>query len=89
MTDRERDQKLLQMCEDIAEIKVKVSSDYRAIYGNGKPGLLEDMKNITERVVTLEAKEKERQHHYGVLAGVIGFIINSALAIWAALKHQT
>ena len=88
MNDKERDQMLIDIRETLAGIKVKIESDYRAIYGNGKPGLIEDMKNITERVVTLEAKEVERQKHYGVFAGIIGFIVNAALAIYAALKNQ-
>lgn len=87
MTDRERDQKILQMAEDVAEIKVKVSSDYRAIYGNGKPGLIEDMRNVTQRLVVLEQREEERKHRHGALAAVIAFLVNAAIAIYAALKN--
>lgn len=88
MTENERDRMLINIEKMISAMNVKIDSDFRALYGNGKPGLIEDMKNITERVVTLETREKERSHHYGVFAGVIGFIINAALALWAALKHQ-
>lgn len=88
MTDAERDRYLLQIVKDIAEIKVKVNSDYAALYGNGKPGLIQDVKDITERLVTLEVKDKENNRHAGLVAGIVGFIVNAAIALWAALKNQ-
>ena len=88
MTDAERDRYLLQIVSDIAEIKVKVSNDYAAIYGNGKPGLLEDVKNITQRITVLETKDKTEKNHHGIIAAVIAWIVNAAIAIYAALKNQ-
>lgn len=88
MTDNERDKLLLEMNRTLGSIQTKLDQDYHALYGNGSPGLLEEVKNITKRLVTLETKETERSHHYGVFAGVIGFIVNAALAIYAALKNQ-
>ncbi|MBQ9501777.1 MAG: hypothetical protein IJU70_06450 [Lentisphaeria bacterium] len=89
MTDNERDRLLLSISTTLADIKAKLEQDYHALHGNGSPGLLEKVNNITTRLVTLETKDKERSHHYGVFAGIIGFIVNAALAIWAALKNQT
>ena len=89
MTDNERDRLLLDMSRALGSIEQKLDQDYHALHGNGGPGLLQNVKNITERLVTLETKDKERAHHYGVFAGIVGFIVNAALAIWAALKNQT
>ena len=87
MTDAERDRYLLQIVSDIAEIKVKVNNDYSALYGNGKPGLLEDVKNLTQRLAVLETQEKNHKSGHGILAAVIAYIINAAIAIYAALKY--
>ena len=88
MTDAERDRYLLQIVSDIAEIKVKVNNDYAALYGNGKPGLLEDVKNITQKVAVLEERQQEHNKHTGMIAGIIGFIINAAIALWAAIRNH-
>ena len=88
MTDADRDRYLMQLVADVADIKSKVINDYNAIYGNGKPGLLEDVKNITTRVGILESKQKEQSKHTGIVAGVIGFIINAVIALYAALKNH-
>ena len=88
MTDAERDRYLLQIVSDIAEIKVKVNNDYAALNGNGKPGLLEDVKNITQRIAVLEEQEKTHENRHGFFAAVIAWIINAAIAIYAALKNQ-
>ena len=88
MTDAERDRVLMQILQDVSEMKVKINSDYAALYGNGKPGLIEDVKNITARVLTLEVKDKENHRRTGLIAGVVGFIINAALALYAALKNH-
>jgi|GEM_PF-5168726 len=87
MTDAERDRYLLQIVSDISEIKVKVSNDYAAIYGNGKPGLLEDVKNITQRLAVLEEQEKSHKNSHGIFAATIAWLVNAAIAVYAALKN--
>ena len=84
-TDREM---LIQIRETLAAIKVKIDNDYSALYGNGKPGLIQDVKNITERVAVLEAQEKSHKNHHGIFAAVVAFIVNAAIAIYAVLKNQ-
>ena len=79
MTDAERDELLIRLDESTKEIKNKLKTDYAHLHGNGRPGLL-------ERVQKLEDWQAARQHHYGAIAGVIGFIINAAIAVYAALK---
>ena len=88
MTDAERDRVLMQILQEVSEMRVKLSADYSALYGNGKPGLLEEVKQITARVVTLEVRDKEHSRRTGLIAGIVGFIINAALAVWAALRHS-
>ena len=79
MTDAERDELLIRLDERTRKIASDLKDDYRALYGNGKPGLV-------ERVQKLEDWQAARQHHYGAAAVVVGFIINAAIAVYAALK---
>ena len=88
MTDHQRDQKILEICTLLADIKSKVYQDYNAIYGNGKPGLIKDMEGITTRVAVLEEKEKSHQNRHGALAAVIAFLVNAAIALYAIIKSE-
>ena len=87
MTDAERDRLLLSISRTLGSIETKLDQDYHALHGNGGPGLLQKMEKANERLVQLETKDKERAHHYGVFAGIVGFIVNAALAIYAAFKN--
>ena len=79
MTDTERDELLIRLDESTKEIKNKLKTDYAPLHGNGRPGLL-------ERVQKLEDWQAAKQHHYGAVAVVIGFVINAAITLYAALK---
>ena len=72
----------------LARIEEKLTHDYHTIHGNGKPGILDEVKNITTRVERLEARQKEQSKQTGLIAGVAGFIINAAIAIYAAIKNH-
>lgn len=88
MTDNERDRLLLEMNRVLGDIQAKLEQDYHTLHGNGGPGLLQKMDKANERLIALETRDKDRAHHYGVFAGIVGFIVNAALALWAALKNQ-
>ncbi len=79
MTDAERDELLIRLDERTKKIKDDLEDDYRVLYGNGQPGLL-------DRVQKLEDWHAASQHHYGVIAVVFAFIVNAAIAIYAAIK---
>lgn len=76
-----------EVIERLARIEERLTHDYHALHGNGKPGILEEVKNITTRVELLERRAKEQTKQTGLVAGIIGFIVNAAIALYAALKH--
>ena len=80
MTDAERDELLIRLDESTKEIKNKLKTDYAHLHGNGRPGLL-------ERVQKLEDWQAAQQHHYGAIAAAIGFVVNTAIAVYAAIKR--
>lgn len=79
MTDAERDALLIRLDERTKKIQGDLEDDYHVIYGNGRPGLV-------ERIQRLEDWKALREHHYGTVAAVIGFIVNAAIAVYAVLK---
>lgn len=83
MTKFEQDviDRLARIEENIDELKGDLTNDYRVLHGNGKPGLV-------DRVTALETSQKSKENHAGVFAGIIGFLVNAAIAIYAALKNQ-
>lgn len=41
----------------LGEISVKLNADYKAIYGNGQPGLIAKHNELHEKVIMLEASQ--------------------------------
>lgn len=74
--------------ERLSRIEERLKNDFYTIHGNGKPGIVDKVQNITTRVEHLESREKERSRHTGIIAGVIGFVVNAIIALYAALKHS-
>ena len=72
----------------LARIEEKLNRDYHTIHGNGKPGIVEKVENITSRVEKLEDRQTQQSNHAGVIAGIIGFIVNAVIAIYAAIKNH-
>ena len=81
MTGAQRDALLTRLDERTDEIKKALDRDFKVLYGNGKPGLL-------ERVQRLEDRQTARRHHCGTVAAVLGFIVNAAIALYAAVKKS-
>lgn len=77
-----------EVIERLARIEERLTHDYHALHGNGKPGILETVQNITQRVDRLESSQKEQSKHTGMIAAVIAWIVNAAIAIYAAFKNQ-
>ena len=58
----------------LGKIDTKLDADYHALYGNGKPGLIHEVVELTKRVIKLEEK---------TLWIIVGFIINAAISLAA------
>ncbi len=74
-------ERLSRIEENINKLKGDLKEDYKILHGNGQPGLI-------HRITVLEINQKAKENHYGMFAGIIGFIVNAALALYAALKNQ-
>lgn len=76
---------LRQIYADIQVIKSNLENDYKALHGNGKPGLLADMEDAKRKICLLEA----RQSWWGsAIAGwisVIAWLVSTGVAFVALL----
>ena len=83
MTSYEKEviERLTKIESDIGNLHEYLNADFKVLHGNGQPGLV-------HRVTVLETNQKAKENHFGIVAGIIGFIINAAIAIYAALKNQ-
>lgn len=82
MNDFEREviERLAGIESQIKTVREDLKEDYKVLHGNGTPGLI-------HRVTVLEAHQKEKDNHHGVLLAVVGFLVNAAIAIYAAIKN--
>ena len=69
-----------EVIERLTSIEVKLDADYRALHGNGKPGLL-------DRVNKLENSMYAGGMLYRAVVSVIAWLITLAVAIYAAVKN--
>lgn len=71
---------------DVREIKTKLESDYRALYGNGQPGLVAKVANIEQDVAVIKAKQSWWGSAIAGWLSVIAFIITTIISIIALVK---
>lgn len=69
-----------EVIERLTSIEVKLDADYRALHGNGKPGLL-------DRVNKLENSMYAGGFLYRTVVSFVAWLIAIAVAIYAAVKN--
>jgi len=69
-----------EVIERLTSIEVKLDADYRALHGNGKPGLL-------DRVNKLENSLYAGGFLYRTIVSFIAWFVALAVAIYAAVKN--
>lgn len=69
-----------EVIERLTSIEVKLDADYRALHGNGKPGLL-------DRVNKLENSMYAGGILYRAIVSFVVWLVTLAVAIYAAIKN--
>ena len=69
-----------EVIERLTSIEVKLDADYRALHGNGKPGLL-------DRVNKLENSIYAGGIMYRAIVSFVAWLIAIAVAVYAAVKN--
>jgi len=69
-----------EVIERLTSIEVKLDADYRALHGNGKPGLL-------DRVNKLENSMYAGGFLYRTIVSFVAWFVALAVAFYAAVKN--
>ena len=69
-----------EVIERLTSIEVKLDADYRALHGNGKPGLL-------DRVNKMENSMYAGGMLYRAVVSFVAWIMTLAVALYAAIKN--
>lgn len=77
MTDSERDKMIMDIYADVQTVKTKLETDYRALYGNGSPGLVARVTDIEKKLAAMNSSASSVLRLLAWLATVI-------VAIYAA-----
>jgi len=82
MTDKERDELLLDMSGDMKAIRQRVDEHHAALFGNGHPGLKDDVRRLDQTHATcpaqrmLSAEERSlRQQSRGNRLAIIALVV--------------
>lgn len=77
---------ILQIHAKVSEIDTKLENDYRALYGNGKPGLIADVAELQKELAVIKAKQSWWGSAIAGWLSVIAFIITTIISIIALVK---
>ena len=80
------DELIIQIHAKVGEIGAKLENDYRALYGNGKPGLIADVAELQKELAVIKAKQSWWGSAIAGWLSVIAFIITTVISIIALLK---
>ena len=78
---------IIQTHAKVSEIDAKLGADYRALYGNGKPGLIADVSELQKELAVIKAKQSWWGSAIAGWLSVIAFIITTAISIVALLRR--
>ena len=86
-TDMQNDTETLvrQIYADIQVIKNNLENDYKAIHGNGKPGLLADVSELQKELAVIKAKQSWWGSAIAGWVSVIAWLITTAVSIIALI----
>lgn len=57
MTDSERDNLITEIHTDVQVMKSKLEHDFRALYGNGHPGLIDRVADIEKKLAVMNGSQ--------------------------------
>ena len=68
----------------LGRIETKLDNDGKAIYGNGKPGLLDRMVALEGKLQVIQAQTEANHDWFSRIRESIGWLVTTAIAIYAA-----
>ena len=71
-----------EVIDRLARIETKLDNDFRALHGNGQPGLLEKHEKLDHRVQLLEQKVDTQSGIAGKLVIAFAWLVTTAIAFY-------
>lgn len=79
-----------EVIDRLGRIETKLDNDFRALHGNGQPGLIEKTQKLEQRVKSLEDMAKTQSGIAGKVIVGLAWLITTIIAAYAAFfKHTT
>lgn len=85
MADTNDSKLLMEIHADVQVIKAKLDSDYRALYGNGHPGLIEEVSELKRDLAIIKAKNSWFGTAIAGWVSVIAWLITTAVSVVSLL----
>lgn len=72
---------------DVREIKTKLESDYRALYGNGQPGLVAKVASIERELAVARARSSWWGSALAGWLSILAWLVTTVIALASLFKR--
>lgn len=71
-----------EVIDRLGRIETKLDNDFRALHGNGQPGLLEKHEKLENRVSSLEQRVDTQSGIAGKVVIGVAWLVTTAIALY-------
>ena len=72
---------------DVREIKTKLETDYRALYGDGQSGLVKDVETLKQEMAVAKAKSSWFGSALAGWLSILAWLVTTAIALASLFKR--
>lgn len=76
-----------EVIDRLGRIETKLDNDFRALHGNGQPGLIEKTQKLEQRVKSLEDMAKTQSGIAGKVIVGLAWLVTTAIAFYNLLRR--
>ena len=84
MENEEIQKDIKDIIDRLGRIETKLDNDGKAIYGNGKPGLLDRMVALESKMQVIQAQADSNRDWFSRIRESLGWLVTTCIAIYAA-----
>ena len=76
-----------EVIDRLGRIETKLDNDFRALHGNGQPGLIEKTQKLEQRVKSLEDMARTQSGIAGKVIVGLAWLVTTAIAFYNLLRR--
>ena len=76
-----------EVIDRLGRIETKLDNDFRALHGNGQPGLIEKTQKLEQRVKSLEDMAKTQSGIAGKVIVGLAWLVTTAIAFYNLFRR--